>query len=201
MLLPTIVWKLRSKGKFPTPCMLALSLQWSQSQNIPIFNELLQIYGLYFNNPNFSLWSRWELDPPQFACKAISPPWYMRPRYFSFRGPGGTRTHNPGIKSAMLYQLSYEPIFLYPRRDSNPQISTSVVLRVIQLHHGGIFSLVRPTRLELVTHALKVRCANQLRQGRFSTCPRWDSNPQSRTLKGWCFTIQLQGHIFRANGV
>lgn len=35
--------------------------------------------------------------------------------------------------------------------------------------------------------------ATNYTKGAYIAWPRWDSNPQSRTLKGWSFTIQLQG--------
>lgn len=40
---------------------------------------------------------------------------YMYKCFLSFSDPGGGRTHDPQIKSLLLYQLSYEVIMLLKR--------------------------------------------------------------------------------------
>ena len=94
---------------------------WEQRDSNPLcfFVLNLQSNATPPSQPYSHLWGWWDSNPlSRKALDLQSNPTLPRWRTPNFSTFGGTRTHNPMIKSHLLYQLSHEGI-LCPRQGSN----------------------------------------------------------------------------------
>jgi hypothetical protein len=132
-----------------------------------------------------SWWTRWELNSPHRACKAQSPPRYMRAQEFStmFGAAGWTWTNHTWFFRPVLYQMSYRGN-KFGASERNRTLGLSVISRTLYHWATEANCLARGRGLEPLTNRIKTCCSTN-----------WANPQQNKT--GCILTFQITSLMFK----